>query len=81
MEHPGQDDGDESHGQERNREDGGRLGASAQHGTRVRFLALLPLIVMPLDGVEHADAKYKQFEDNEDYWDPIDHFAYFQTMT
>jgi serine phosphatase RsbU (regulator of sigma subunit) len=81
MEHPGQDDGDESDGQERYREDGGRLGASAQYCTRVRFLALLPSIVMPLDGVEHADAKDEQLEDNEAYGNPIDHFAYFQTMT
>jgi hypothetical protein len=36
---------------------------------------------MPLDGVEHADAKYEQLEDDEAYGNPIDHFAYFQTMT
>jgi hypothetical protein len=80
MEHPGEDDGDESDGQERYREDSGSLGASAHQRARVRFLALLPLIVMPLDGVKHADAKNGQLEENEDYRDPIDHFAYFQAM-
>lgn len=33
----------------------------------------LPLVVMPLDGKEHAGAKHGHLEHNEDYRDPI-HF-------
>ena len=35
------------------------------------FFRLLPLVVMPLDGEEHAGAKHGHLEDNEDYRDPI----------
>lgn len=35
------------------------------------FLRLLPLVVVPLDGVEHAGAKHEHLEGNEDYRDPI----------
>ena len=41
----------------------------------------LPLVVMPLDGEEHARAEYENLEHNEDYGDPIDHFENFQLMT
>lgn len=34
---------------------------------------LLSLIVMPLDGKEHARAEHENLERNEDYRDPI-HF-------
>jgi len=39
------------------------------------------LIVMPLDGKEHARAEHENLERNEDYRDPIHHFEYFQTIT
>ena len=35
------------------------------------FLRLLPLVVMPLDGEEHAGAEHGHLENNEDYRDPI----------
>ena len=35
------------------------------------FFRLLPLVVMPLDGVEHAGAKHEHLEGYEDYRDPI----------
>ena len=35
------------------------------------FFRLLPLVVMPLDGVEHASAKHKHFERDKDYREPI----------
>ena len=35
------------------------------------FFRLLPLVVMPLDGVEHAGAKHEHLEGDEDYRDPI----------
>ncbi|MCO6849808.1 hypothetical protein LVR63_29430, partial [Pseudomonas aeruginosa] len=34
-------------------------------------LLLLALVVMPLDGKEHARAKHQHLERNKDYWDPI----------
>ena len=34
-------------------------------------LRLLPLVVMPLDGEEHAGAENGHLEHNEDYRDPI----------
>lgn len=34
-------------------------------------LRLLPLVVMPLDGEEHAGAEHGHLEHNEDYRDPI----------
>lgn len=37
------------------------------------FFRLLPLVVMPLDGVEHAGAKHEHLEGDENYRDPI-HF-------
>ncbi|WP_213083132.1 hypothetical protein, partial [Escherichia coli] len=37
------------------------------------FFRLLPLVVMPLDGKEHAGAKHGHLEGDEDYRDPI-HF-------
>ena len=40
---------------------------------------LLPLVVMPLDGEEHAGAKHGHLEDNEDYRDPI-HFLNFSWL-
>jgi hypothetical protein len=44
-------------------------------------LFLLPLIVMPLDGEEHARAQHENLEQNEDYREPIHHFEYFQAIT
>lgn len=35
------------------------------------FFRLLPLVVVPLDGKEHAGAENGHLEDNEDYRDPI----------
>jgi len=35
------------------------------------FFRLLPLVVMPLDGEEHAGAEHGHLENNEDYRDPI----------
>lgn len=37
------------------------------------FFSLLPLVVVPLDGEEHAGAEHGHLENNEDYRDPI-HF-------
>lgn len=45
------------------------------------FLAFLGLIVMPLDGEEHADAEHDNFERNEYDREPIHHFKYFQAST
>ena len=42
---------------------------------------LLALIVMPLDGEEHAGAEDESLERDEDYRNPIDHFENFQPMT
>jgi hypothetical protein len=39
-------------------------------------LFLLSLIVVPLDGEEHAHAKHENLERNEDYGNPIHHFKY-----
>ena len=39
---------------------------------------LLPLIVMPLDGEEHARAEHENLECKEDYREPIHHFEYFR---
>ena len=44
-------------------------------------LLLLALVVMPLDGEEHARAEDENLERNEDYRDPIDHFENFQPRT
>jgi hypothetical protein len=53
---------------------GGRLRSA-------RFLiSLLPLIVMPLDGEEHARAEHENLEGKEDYREPIHHFEYFQNI-
>jgi hypothetical protein len=38
-------------------------------------LLLLPLVVMPLDGEEHARAEHEYLERNEDYRDPIHHLS------
>lgn len=35
------------------------------------FFRLLPLVVMPLDGKEHAGAEHGHLEHNKDYRDPI----------
>ena len=35
------------------------------------FFRLLPLVVVPLNGVEHAGAKHEHLEGDEDYRDPI----------
>ena len=35
------------------------------------FFRLLPLVVMPLDGEEHAGAEHEHLEGDEDYRDPI----------
>jgi hypothetical protein len=40
------------------------------------LLALLALIVMPLDGVKHARAEHDKFEDNEDDRDPVHDFVF-----
>ncbi|NLS19985.1 hypothetical protein HGP16_25950 [Rhizobium sp. P40RR-XXII] len=44
-------------------------------------LFLLLLIVMPLDGEEHASAQHEKLERKEDYREPIPHFDYFQATT
>ena len=77
-EHLDEVEGDEPQAQEQQHEDGDRLAAGAQHGAPLFDLALPPLIVMPLDGEEHARAEHEALEGNEDYRDPIDHFEYFQ---
>ena len=35
------------------------------------FFRLLPLVVVLLDGVEHAGAQHEHLEGDEDYRDPI----------
>ena len=71
-EHIGKAKGEEPHEQQRDQEDGDHHGALAQQYAPVS--ALLALVVVPLDGEEHARAKHEDFERNEDYGDPIDHF-------
>jgi hypothetical protein len=44
-------------------------------------LFFLPLIVMPLDGEEHARAKHENLKRDKDYREPIHHFEYFQAIT
>ncbi|MDM0072576.1 hypothetical protein [Variovorax sp. J31P207] len=43
--------------------------------------AILSLLIVPLDGEEHARAEHEDLERNEDYRDPIHHFEYFQAIT
>jgi hypothetical protein len=71
-EHIGKAKGEEPDEQQRDQEDGDHHGALAQQYAPVS--ALLALVVVPLDGEEHARAKHEDFERNEDYGDPIDHF-------
>lgn len=47
----------------------------------VAFLLFLPLIVMPLDGEEHAYAEYENLERSENYRNPIHNFKYFLAIT
>ena len=70
-EHPGKAEGEEQHHQKRQHECGSHLAARAQQRALVH--PLLALVVMPLDGEEHARAEYENLERNEDYGDPIDH--------
>ena len=78
-EHAGKGEGKEHHDQERQQEEGRQLEGLAQQRAIVHAL-LLALVVMPLDGEEHAGAEYENLEHNEDYRDPIDHFENFQPM-
>ena len=78
-EHVGKTKGEEPYEQQRDQEDGDHHGALAQQHAPVS--ALLALVVVPLDGKEHARAEHEDFERNEDYGDPIDHFENFQPMT
>jgi len=49
-------------------------------GRLALFFFLLTLVVMPLDGKEHAGAEDGNFERNEDDRNQIHHFEYFQTV-
>lgn len=58
-------------------------------GGRIRFapapdqqtaLFFLRLIVMPLDGEEHARAEHEDLERKEDDREPIPHFGYIQAL-
>ena len=50
----------------------GRLRTFSRHlRSAGLFFRLLPLVVVPLDGVEHAGAKHEHLEGDEDYRDPI----------
>ncbi|CUX05354.1 conserved hypothetical protein [Agrobacterium fabacearum TT111] len=49
------------------------------------LVIFLRLIVMPLDGVVHANAQYDNFERQENYWEKVypfqvSHFEYFQSV-
>ncbi|MGI9575439.1 hypothetical protein ACRYJU_15265 [Alloalcanivorax xenomutans] len=47
----------------------------------VIFFFLLPFVVVPLDGEEHARAEHDNLERKENYRDPIHHSESFQAMT
>ena len=64
--------------QDQQHEECDHLAACAQHGALI--LTLLPLVVMPLDGVEHPRAQHEKLEYNENYRDPVDHFAYSRLL-
>ena len=68
----GQGEGQKTHAQDREHEGGGHFATRAQQRAPVR--TFFALVVMPLDGEEHAGAKHEHLEHNEDYGDPIDHF-------
>lgn len=78
-EHIGKAEGEQQHTQQRQHEGGSHLAARAQQRAPVH--PLLALVVMPLDGEEHARAEDENLERNKDYRDPIDHFENFQPMT
>jgi hypothetical protein len=59
----------------------GAQGCSTDAYGPLVFLFLLPLVVMPLDGEEHARADHENLERNEDYREPIHNFEYFQAIT
>ena len=46
----------------------------------LRFI-LLRLIVMPLDGEEHARSQHDNLEWKEDHREPVIHFEHLQAMT
>lgn len=71
-EHLGKAEGEEQYRQQRQHEDGNDLATRAQQRAPVR--SLVPLVVMPFDGKEHARAEDEHLERDEDYRDPIDHF-------
>ena len=74
----GQGEGKEAHDQERQQKERRQLAARAEQCALVH--CLFALVVMPLDGEEHAGAEYEHFEGNEDYRGPIYHFENFQPM-
>lgn len=78
-EHPGKAEGEQQHTQQRQHEGCSQLATRAQQRAPVH--SLLSLVVMPLDGEEHARAEDENLERNKDYRDPIDHFENFQPMT
>lgn len=45
-------------------------GAGEQQGARI-FALFLALLVVPLDGIEHARAEHKRLERDKGYWYPI----------
>jgi hypothetical protein len=71
--HPHKGDRDEPQDHDRQHEGCGQHGACAQRRALVPSL-LFPLIVMPLDGEEHARAEHENLERGEDYGDPIHRF-------
>jgi len=78
-EHPGKAEGEQQHTQQRQHEGCSHLAPRTQQRAPVHSLP--PLVVMPLDGEEHARAEDENLERNKDYRDPIDHFENFQPMT
>ena len=44
------------------------------------LLLFLSLVVVPLDGEEHASAEHENLERDEDDRDPIHHFLYFRAV-
>ena len=78
-ERAGKAEGEEQHTRQRQGEDGSHFAARAQQRACVH--CLFALVVMPLDGEERARTEDEDFERNEDYGDPIDHFENFQPRT
>ena len=75
-EHSGKAESEQQNKQQPQHEGGSHLAARAQQRAPVH--SLLSLVVMPLDGEEHARAEDENLERNKDYRDPIDHFENFQ---